>query len=122
MLQRLSFLALALSLASPPTLAAAAPDCREAVKQGRSGGFISFNSEAHARELLDAESRRFCRGLGAATITEVRCKYDAPRKQSVVDKPGDKPLVLERRERWYCSGDIACALPEKQCGPAPAAK
>ena len=122
MLQRPRLLALALCLASLPALAAAPADCRDVIKQGRSGGFISFKSEAHARELLEAESRRFCRGLGAATITEVRCKYDAPRQQSVVDKPGDKPLVLERRERWYCSGDMACALPEKQCGPTPAEK
>ena len=121
MLQRLRFLVLVSCLAGLPGLAAAQPDCREAIKQGRSGGFISFKSEAHARELLDAESRRFCRGLGAATITEVRCKYDPPRKQSVVDKPGDKPLLLERRERWYCSGDIACALPERQCASTPAA-
>ena len=114
-------LVLALCLATLPGLAAAQADCRDVIKQGRSGGFISFKSESHARELLDTEGRRYCRDLGKATISEVRCKYDAPREQAVVDKPGDQPLVLERRERWYCSGDIACALPQKQCGPAPAA-
>lgn len=105
---------LTLGLASLPALAAD-PVCREQIKQGRSGGFISFQSETHARELLDTEARRYCRDLGNATITEVRCGHDPERPGAVVGESGGKPLQLTRRERWYCSGQIACALPEKIC-------
>ena len=111
-------LPLLLCLAALPALADAPGNCTETIKQGRSGGLISFQSEAHARELLGTEAGRYCRDLGDPTITEIRCSHDASRDQSVVSSEGGKPLVLERRERWYCSGEIRCALPEKRCGTA----
>lgn len=114
----LRVLTLLLGLACLPALAATPANCTETVKQGRSGGFISFRSEAHARELLETEAGRYCRDLGDPAITDIRCGHDEPREQAVVSAEGGKPLVLERRERWYCSGDIRCALPERHCGPA----
>jgi hypothetical protein len=111
-------LPLLLCLAGLPALAAPPAPCTQSVKQGRSGGLISFQSEAHARELLVTEAGRYCRDLGEPAITDIRCAHDAPREQAVVSSEGGKPLVLERRARWYCSGEIRCALPEKRCGTA----
>ncbi|AXQ28711.1 hypothetical protein D0B54_08465 [Solimonas sp. K1W22B-7] len=110
-------LALVLCFSCLPALAAPPANCDEVVKQGRSGGFISFESEAHARELLGTEARRYCGQLGEPSLTEVRCGHDAPRKQSVVSAEGGTPLVLERRERWYCSGEIVCSKPVPNCKP-----
>ncbi len=118
MLVSLRSLALALVLACLPSLGAAQENCREVIKQGRSGGFISFDSEAHARELLGTEARRYCGQLGEPSLSEIRCGHDAPRKQSVVSSEGGTPLLLERRERWYCSGEIVCSKPLPNCKPA----
>lgn len=111
-------LAFALCLLSLAAQAAAATPCREVVKQGRTGGFISFQSEPHARELLAAEARRYCSDLGLPAISDIQCRHNPARDQAVVVEGQGKPLVLERRPRWYCSGEVSCPTPEKICEPA----
>lgn len=112
-------LLLALGLAAPALAAdtAATPPCREVLKQGRTGGFISFKSEAHARELLDAEARRFCRDLGTPQVTDASCRHDPPVARKLVVEGRAAPLQVERRERWYCSGEVSCPVAEKVCEP-----
>jgi len=110
-------LALVLAVPAYAAEAAAAAPCREVLKQGRTGGFISFKSEAHARELLDAEARRFCRGLGTPQVMDASCRHDPPVARKLVVEGRAEPLQVERRERWYCSGEVSCPLPEQVCGP-----
>ncbi|HSW14268.1 MAG TPA: hypothetical protein VLI06_15590 [Solimonas sp.] len=116
---RVAIQALALLLCTT-TLALAAdapPGCREVPKQGRTGGFISFKSEPHARQLLQVEANRYCMDLGDPAISAVNCTHDAAESRKITVEGRTDPLVVERRERWYCSGMVICSIPEKVCTP-----